>query len=395
MIEIYDKTRQLIPIKAWVDELSAIDDGSMNQAINLANLPMAFSHVALMPDCHAGFGMPIGGVIALDGQIIPNGVGVDIGCGIAFTQTNIMASSITPQVLQSLRRKLMSRIPMGADHRKKPFPSIFLKEFAAEEKNYNSKLMKELKDAHFQLGTLGGGNHFIEIQENQEGKLCLMVHSGSRHFGHTVATYFHKKARMESKTNDKDFKELAYFAVDSPSGRQYIKWMNAAMTFAKENRGLMMTIVIQSFAEVFKEIKRELSIDVHHNYASEELINGSYYWVHRKGAISAYEGQYGIIPSAMGGLSYLVKGKGNPESFYSCSHGAGRLMSRKQAIKTFSIEETQKILEDKGVLLGIKPHSIITDEDPRAYKDIGWVLSQESDLVEVVDWVKSLLVLKG
>ncbi|MEA3423594.1 MAG: RtcB family protein [Bacillota bacterium] len=393
MIVIYDKNKQRLPIKAWVDDVAVIDSISLRQAINLSNLPFAIKHIALMPDVHAGYGMPIGGVIALGGHVIPNAVGVDIGCGISFVKTNLTADEISYEKYKLLSENILSKIPMGFENRKIALSFKILDKYKAHAYYPDKKLKEEIKKAYYQLGTLGGGNHFIELQKNSEGKLCIMVHSGSRHFGHTIASSFHRLAsKRMGKTIDK---ELAYLDVDSFEGKAYIEWMNMALAFAKENRRVIIDEVLNTIEVKLEKFQIEQRIDVHHNYAAFEEVDGKKYWIHRKGAISAKKGEIGIIPSTMGGESYLVEGKGNSESFQSSSHGAGRTISRNAAKKQFKNEETISMMNKHKIILGIKKGSIISDEDPRAYKEINWVLEQEKDLIEIVDKVKTIVVIKG
>jgi tRNA-splicing ligase RtcB len=393
MIEIYDEKRQRLHIKAWVDDIKVIDSVSLKQAINLSNLPFAVKHIALMPDVHAGYGMPIGGVIALDGYVIPNAVGVDIGCGISFIKTNLLADEISYEKYKLLSENILSKIPMGFENRKISLPFKTLDKYKIDAYYPDKKLKEEVKKAYCQLGTLGGGNHFIELQKNSEGKLCIMVHSGSRHFGHTIASSFHHLASKQIGKNID--RELAHLNVDSFEGKAYIEWMNMALAFAKENRRVISDEVLNAIVTKVESFQIEQRIDVHHNYAALEEIEGKKYWIHRKGAISAKKDEIGIIPSTMGGESFLVKGKGNPESFQSSSHGAGRTISRNAAKKQFKNEETISMMNKQKIILGIKKGSIISDEDPRAYKEINWVLEQEKDLIEIVDKVKTIVVLKG
>ncbi|MBN2260490.1 MAG: RtcB family protein [Clostridiales bacterium] len=393
MIEIYDKNSQRIPIKAWVEKIDDIDFESQNQALSLSRLTFAYSHVALMPDVHSGFGMPIGGVVALDGVVIPNAVGVDIGCGIVFAETDIDIKKVSQSVLIEIKNEILNQIPMGFDHRKVSLPCKLLDEFKKSSSILDRNLNKELEKAYYQLGTLGGGNHFIEIQKNTKGKLCVMVHSGSRHFGHQIANYFHNIS-----IDPKSFgipKDLSYLKTDSIEGKSYIQWMHLALSFAKENRKMILKEIIYILRKYIDEFRVDFYMDVHHNYANLESIDGRQYWIHRKGAISAKMGELGIVPSVMGGESFIVEGKGNLDSFQSCSHGAGRAISRKSAKIRFSEEETSNLMKNKNILLGKKKKSIISDEDPRAYKDIYWVIDQEKDLMDIVDKVKTVIVIKG
>lgn len=415
MFVIFDSQKQKIPIKVWLKNKSELEEICLQQAVNLSNLPFLYKWAALMPDTHSGYGMPIGGVIAAEDTIIPNAVGVDIGCGMVFVETNIPVDAILQQytssgnLVQLIIGSIMRQIPTGFAHHQKKQPCQAVDKFTrklaslpAEQRTPDLK--DELDRACYQVGTLGGGNHFIELQTDEEGLLCVMVHSGSRNVGYTICNYFNSLAKnLNRKWNSSLPPEwdLAYLPTNTEAGKEYIRWMNFALAFAKENRGRMMDIVLEVIKrEVpkhtdFKNIRFSPPIDCHHNYASLETHYGKKVWVHRKGAISAQAGEMGIIPGAMGSTSYLVRGKGNPESFCSCSHGAGRKMSRKQAKKNFGVEATIKDLKSLGVFLGKERKSDVGEESRFAYKDINTVMANELDLLEPVKAVKTLAVVKG
>lgn len=261
-----------------------------------------------------------------------------------------------------------------------------------------------LDEAYLQAGTLGGGNHFIELQTDEQGLLGVMVHTGSRNVGDAVCHYFDDKARQLDKQQHSSVPlewNLAYLPAERDNGKEYIRWMEFALAFAKENRAKIMGIVIEiihrhvaEYAD-FTEIELSEAIDCQHNYAAYEEQAGKMVWVHRKGAIRVREGEWGIIPGAMGTSSYLVKGKGNPESFYSCSHGAGRQMSRKEAMETFSVEDTLIDLESRCIFLGKTRKRDIGEEARFAYKDIDFVIANELDLIEPVRKLETLGVVKG
>lgn len=378
-----------------------MDEVCLQQSINLSNLPFLHQWVALMPDTHQGFGMPIGGVIALKDHVIPNAVGVDIGCGIAYCQTNLSVEVLDEKTRQKLIREIMAAIPLGFSKRDTRIESetidLFLKENEAELAPHKL-LIEEMQNAKYQLGTLGSGNHFIEIQKDEKGCLGIMIHSGSRHFGYQVANHFDEKAAQYcKKSGDKKIQKqkLAYLPVEHPMGKAYLLWMNLAMKFASENRRIMMDQVQAVLRKNFEQVSFEELINVHHNYAALEEHYGQWVWVHRKGAIRAGLGEVGIIPGAMGTASYIVEGKGEPQSFESCSHGAGRHFSRKQALKVHSKEEILADLKALEVSLGTPANSLIADESRFAYKDISFVMSEQQDLVSILKELRTVLVIKG
>lgn len=399
------------PIKAWLKDESEIEGSCLEQAYHLSQLPFLHKWVCLMPDTHTGKGMPIGGVIATDGVIIPNAVGVDIGCGMAFASTNIKLEEVKEIItgngtfIQGLIGDILRNIPVGFAHHKIQMPCYTLDkafdEFDLYEKD--AELLGQLDAGYFQIGTLGGGNHFIEIQVDEKGYLCIMIHSGSRHFGKSVCDYFHNTAReLNAKwySGVPDFYRLAFLPVDSPEGRQYLNWMHICLDFAKENRQKMMLVVKSIFEKwIGKYTNLSLAfsddLDCHHNYASLEEHYEKKVWVHRKGATRANNGEISIIPGAMGSYSYLVMGKGNKESFCTSSHGAGRRYSRKGAMENFSCEEVMVDLQKQGVILGKRNKSDIAEESRFAYKDIDTVMQDQSELVKPVKKLKTVGVVKG
>ena len=393
-----------LPVKSWCDSL---EEGALKQASNLASHPVLFRHVALMPDCHVGYGMPIGGVIACDNAVIPNAVGVDIGCGMGAIQTNIPADAALPELLGKILHSVKRTVPVG------------------EGRAHGSRQAWEVLDsrdgdrpggvdshcwnlAYCNLGTLGGGNHFIEIQKGDDGLVWLMIHSGSRNLGYRIAEHYHKLALelnqlWHSAIPDK---QLAFLPVDSAEGQAYIRDMNFALDYARENRRRIMEVFKRELAYVFKDTVFTREVNIHHNYAAIENHFGKNVWVHRKGATSAKDGEIGIIPGSMGTSSYIVEGLGNAESFMSCSHGAGRRMGRSEACRQLSKEECEKAMEgivfdgfkvakgrhgqdpSKGVVYDL-------EEAPMAYKDIEDVISAELDLVKPVVKLRPLGVVKG
>jgi tRNA-splicing ligase RtcB len=399
------------PIRVWLENQEQIEESCLEQAYHLADLPFLHKWVCLMPDTHTGKGMPIGGVIAAKDVIIPNAVGVDIGCGMNFVSTDIPVSelrSVTTgngTLVQAMISDIMRNVPAGYHSHKTRQSSEVLDRAQEQDELYrtNEELYPLIEDAYYQVGTLGGGNHFIELQEDQKGFLGIMIHSGSRHFGKRICDEYHQKARALNQmwySQVKDEYRLAFLPVDSREGQEYITWMKLAMEYAFENRERMMERVkevvqdkIGKFMNRTVEFSRE--INCHHNYAAWERHYDADVWVHRKGATRVREGELAVIPGAMGSYSYVVRGKGNPESFCSSSHGAGRAYSRKGAMEAFTCEQVICDLKEQGVVLGKNKKSDVAEECRFAYKDIRTVMQNQQDLVEVVTELKTVGVVKG
>ena len=387
-------------IKSWATDL---EKGAEAQAFNLARVPFAYHHIALMPDCHQGYGMPIGGVMATQGQIIPNAVGVDIGCGMCAVKTSL--TNIDTKTLKKIIGEIRKVVPVGFNKHKsddKEFQYWCMPEGGMEAGDI---IIREFKNARHSLGTLGGGNHFIEIQKGSDGHIWIMIHSGSRNLGLQVAKHYNKLAvDLNKKWHSviPKYFELAHLPVDSEEGRNYIREMNYCVEFALANRKLMMDRVCKVIALehphptgiLREEVTFRSMINIAHNYASLENHFGKDVWVHRKGATLAREGITGIIPGSQGTKSYIVRGLGNKDSFNSCSHGAGRTMGRKQAQRELSLEGEIKALEDKGVIHSIRNIKDL-DEAPSAYKDIAVVMDNQKDLVEILVELTPLGVIKG
>ncbi|CAB1057365.1 RNA-2',3'-PO4:RNA-5'-OH ligase [Olavius sp. associated proteobacterium Delta 1] len=398
---IRDEENFNVPVKSWCKE---IEDGAMAQAADLAKHPVVFRHVALMPDCHQGYGMPIGGVIACTNAVIPNAVGVDIGCGMGAVRTSIIASETTRSQLRDVVIGIKEKVPCGEGkaHKKAQNQDGF--DEAIDSYNDRKWFSEHVRDlACRNLGTLGGGNHFIEIQAGDDSHVWLMIHSGSRHLGNVIARYYNSRAlelnrKWHSNIPNKD---LAFLPVNTQEGQDYIKDMNFALDYAKENRRIIMDNFMAAFQAVHEEAEFGIPVNIHHNYAALESHFGKDVWVHRKGATSAKQEETGIIPGSMGTSSYIVKGLGNIESFMSCSHGAGRVMGRMQATRTLTPEECDKAMDGivydrwgkvkRGKTKGMYDLS----EAPQAYKNIDEVIEAEQDLIQPIVKLKPLGVVKG
>lgn len=406
-----------VPIKSWCQD---VEEGAIEQAVNLASHPAIFRHVALMPDCHQGYGMPIGGVVALQDAVSPNMVGVDIGCGMISIKTNLKIESLGKDDIDNKRKRkirsildhIKAAVPMGEGHahqREQEWQG-FTEYFESDNPRFPRMKAGWYEDkvwtlAKKNLGTLGSGNHFLELQHDQEGTIWLMIHSGSRNLGHCIATYYNKVAidRNQKWHSKIPHEHLAFFPAGSQEGKDYIRDMRFALQYAFENRKRMMKVFMDAVEKVIPTVKFLDKINIHHNYATIENHFGKNVWVHRKGATSAKDGEYGIIPGSMGTSSYIVKGLGCPESFMSCSHGAGRVMSRTKANETFTKEQADEamgeVVYDRWKMEKSRkkdaPRRLDLSESPMAYKDIDDVIESEKDLVEVMYRLKPLGVLKG
>ncbi len=381
-----------VPIKMWLNE---IEDGAMRQAINLANLPFAHQHVALMPDTHEGFGMPIGGVLATKGVIIPNAVGVDIGCGMCAVRTSL--SEIDTKIFRKgIMSDIRGLVPLGFKHHKRRKNASLLPSTASIP--VGGIVEQQFESARKQIGTLGGGNHFIEIQKGDDGFIWVMVHSGSRNLGYKIAEHYNKLAKKINEENKFPIPEkwdLAFLSLNTKAADDYILEMQYSIDFALASRKMMIENVIHAMHDnISSGFEVFPMINIAHNYASEETHFGQKVFVHRKGATQAKEGQVGIIPGSQGTASYIVSGKGNPESFQSCSHGAGRRLGRRQAQRELNLEDEIKALDKKNIIHSIRSKRDL-DEAPSAYKDISEVMANQTDLVEILTELRPLAVIKG
>jgi len=379
-------------IKSWVTD---IESGAIDQARNVASLPFAYRWVALMPDCHQGYGMPIGGVLATNGAVIPNAVGVDIGCGMCAVKTDIKVKDFKIDELKQIMGEIREKIPVGFKHHQEPQNESLM---PVVDSGFNTyKICSEqFNSALRQLGTLGGGNHFIEIQKGDDGFVWIMIHSGSRNLGLKVAKHYNNLAKELNKkwsSSVPPSHDLAFLPLKSEEAKDYLNEMNYCLEFAYANRLHMMEAVKKIFNKIH-QCNFDDVINIHHNFAVMENHFGKNVMVHRKGATKADEGLKGIIPGSQGTCSYIVEGLGNEESFKSCSHGAGRKMGRNDAKRRLNLEEEQKILNDKGIVHSIRGVGDL-DEAPGSYKDIEAVMDNQKDLVKILVKLEPLGVVKG
>lgn len=387
------------PIKLWTED---IEDSALQQLKNIAKLPFIHSHgIAAMPDVHWGVGATVGSVIASEGAIIPAAVGVDIGCGMNAVRTSLTASDL-PDSLAELRHDIERSIPLGAGgkHQKIETIEAHFKRLPQGDPRWGRSLIagvandKGLERASAQLGTLGSGNHFIEVCLDEAQRIWIMLHSGSRGTGNIVGRQFIEQAKvlMEKYFITLPDKDLAYFPANTQDFEDYIAAVGWCQDYALENRKVMMELVVASMRQRLPafELTSE-AINCHHNYVERENHYGRNVYVTRKGAIRARDGDMGIIPGSMGTRSYIVRGLGNPESYCSCSHGAGRRMGRAEARRRFTVADVE--LQTAGVECN-KGAGVI-DEIPSSYKDIDEVMANQADLVEVVHTLKQVLCAKG
>ena len=396
-----------VDIKAWTEGVE-LEEDALKQLLNVSGLPFIYKHVAVMPDVHWGMGATVGSVIATKGAIIPAAVGVDIGCGMMATRTTLTASDL-PDNLHALRCAIEAKIPHGRtnhggegdrgawgvvqeENYTRLKPKMFsLKAITEKHERLRGVAEKAIKHA----GTLGTGNHFVEICLDEEQRVWVMLHSGSRGAGNTIGTYFIEKAKKDMerwfiRLPDKD---LAYIPQGSELFKDYLYAVEWAQDYALLNREIMMRETLRAIKEIIpKSFTCDLeAVNCHHNYVAWEKHFGENVLVTRKGAVAAHTGKLGIIPGSMGAKSFIVKGKGNRESFCSCSHGAGRKMSRTQAKAAFSVEDHVK------ATLGVecRKDQEVIDETPGAYKDIDAVMAAQSDLIEVLHTLKQVVCVKG
>ena len=396
----------LLPIKAWIKGVP-LEDQAREQLLNISKLPFVEGWVAAMPDVHWGMGATVGSVIPLNKAIIPAAVGVDIGCGMMAVRTSLNAKDL-PDNLSGVRKAIERTVPHGrTDNGGKNDRGAFKNPPRNSQKAFKKLLggYENLIERHSSIrksnsynhmGTLGTGNHFIEICLDESDSVWIMLHSGSRGVGNKIGTYFIELAKQDMRKwfiNLPDI-NLAYFPEGTDHFNDYVFAVNWAQDFAKLNRQTMMENIISALGNTkgIKGFKANLmAVNCHHNYVTKEQHLGKSLWITRKGAVRAREGDLGIIPGSMGARSYIVRGKGSADSFHSCSHGAGRAMSRRQAKKQFTIEDHVK------ATLGVecKKDASVLDETPGAYKSIDAVMEAQKDLVEIVHTLKQVVCVKG
>ena len=382
-----------VPVKSWAN---ALDGHAWQEVMNICSLPFVFHHFALMPDAHGGKGMPIGGVLATKDVVIPNAVGVDIGCGMCAVKTSVRVEEMTDDLLRKgLLRGIRKRIPLGMEHHKVAQDEALMP--TGFDMDSMTVVKRQYASALKQLGTLGGGNHFIEIQKDSDGFVWIMLHSGSRNLGKQVCDYYDVKAQNLNKSwhssVNQDIK-LAFLPKTSQEFHDYWNEMNYCISFALANRKLMMERIQEVFHDNFPNVTFEPMINIAHNYAAWEQHFEENVIVHRKGAVRASAGTIGIIPGSQGTKSYIVEGLGNPDSFESSSHGAGRVLSRTAAVNTLSLEDEIKRLEDQGIVHAIRNRKDL-EEAAGAYKNIEEVMANQTDLVKIITELSPMAVVKG
>ena len=393
------------PIKAWTKGVP-IEGSALQQLRNVARLPFIHSHVAVMPDVHWGMGATVGSVIPTVGAIIPAAVGVDIGCGMAAVKTSIRAEHL-PDNLAAIRSDIEAAVPHGRTDsggrndvgawQCEP-PASAKARWTELEPGYAAVVDKHPKAAHPRgfghLGTLGTGNHFIELCLDEAGAVWVMLHSGSRGVGNRFGTYFIERAKHEMRRwfiNLPD-EDLAYFPEGTEGFIDYIRAVSWAQKYARANREVMMDEVLGALRKHFPDLEvTETAVNCHHNYVTREHHFGKDVYVTRKGAVRAGEGELGIIPGSMGAKSFIVRGKGNAESFCTCSHGAGRAMSRHEAKRRFTVDD--HVRATAGV--ECRKDAEVIDETPMAYKDIDAVMAAQADLVDIVHTLRQVVCVKG
>lgn len=395
-------------IKAWIQGVP-VEEEAKKQLMNMAKMPFIYGHIAVMPDVHLGKGATVGSVIPSKGTVIPAAVGVDIGCGMVAARTSLKAKDL-PENLKEIRSQIEKRIPHGRTHNGgrgdrgawndvpklqqeawKTLEARF-KKIVEKHPSFGSKQINHVNH----LGTLGTGNHFVEVCLDQEDSVWVMLHSGSRGVGNRIGTYFIELAKQDMRKHAINLpdQDLAYLTEGTDYFEDYFFAVEWAQDFARLNRDLMLKAALLALSEcrgIPPFVSSTEAVNCHHNYVSRETHFGEKLIVTRKGAVRARKGELGIIPGSMGARSFIVRGLGNPESFESCSHGAGRAMSRTQAKKQFTIQD--HVAATQGV--ECRKDADVIDETPKAYKSIDAVMKAQSDLVEVVHTLKQIICVKG
>lgn len=387
-------------IKTWTEGVP-FDDNSRKQVEQTASLPFIHSHIAVMPDVHFGLGATVGTVIPTRGAVVPAAVGVDIGCGMMAQKTTLTAEDL-PDSLTDLRHDIERGVPVGfAGHKSEPksperAQRVWHDMFVADYDNFIAPEVGLVgkKNPLLQLGTLGGGNHFIEVCLDESDNVWVMLHSGSRGVGNKIGQHFIERAKKEAGhylallPN----KDLAFLTEDTPTFDAYTRAVSWAQDYALANRTVMMDAVLRSLSHRVKPFNiEEQAVSCHHNYIAREHHFGANVWVTRKGAVRARKGDLGIIPGSMGARSYIVEGLGNEDSFHTCSHGAGRTMSRKEAKRRFTVADHEKATDG----IECRKDAGVIDETPGAYKDIDAVMEAQKDLVKIKHRLRQVLCVKG
>ena len=385
----------LVPVKVYTGEM---EPAARAQLVNISRLPIVHHHVAAMPDVHLGIGATVGSVIPTKRAIIPAAVGVDIGCGMMAARLSLTANELDEPSLKKTFGQISRDVPVGFDQHRdaRDAAKRFRKSLTRVMEKHPGIGKRVGRNSHWaqQLGTLGGGNHFIEVCLDESSRVWVMLHSGSRGIGNAIGSYFIELAKKDAMKNNVHLPDadLAYFSEGAKHFHDYVEAVGWAQDYARANRAEMMELVLDGMRRHLPSFEvTDEAVNCHHNYVEHEEHFGERVWLTRKGAIRAREGELGIIPGSMGARSYIVRGKGSAESFHSCAHGAGRLMSRNAAQKKFSLQDLQAQTEgvicrkDKGVI----------DEIPGAYKNIDEVMANQSDLVEVVHTLKQVICVKG
>ncbi len=391
-----------VPIKAWTDGVP-VENGAKVQLRYSAMLPVVWPHVAAMPDVHAAIGATVGSVIPTRKAIIPGAVGVDIGCGMMAVRTTLTSHDVSDDA-KDLYEAIVRAIPHGGARGKETgnwdsVPNASRDAWENMRPEYRRIVGKHgqtsSRSAETQLGTLGGGNHFIEVCIDEEDRVWIMLHSGSRGAGNKIGTYFTELAKEEMLKLDRRLPDmnLSYLQEGTEHFDDYVEAVGWAQGYARVNRELMMDFALRAVRNtVGKKFKTDQeAVHCHHNYVAREDHFGESLWITRKGAVSARDGELGIIPGSMGAKSFIVRGKGNADSFHSCSHGAGRVMARGEAKRSITLEMHRAATE--GV--ECRKDRDVIDESPSAYKDIDAVMAAQSDLVEIVHTIKQILCVKG
>lgn len=392
------------PIKLWTEGVP-VEPAARAQLENTARLPFIYRWLAVMPDVHLGKGSTIGSVIPTVGAIIPAAVGVDIGCGMIAVRTSLFARDL-PDHLHALRSAIERAVPVGRQPGRND-PGAWQTPPAAVTEVWNRELREDFKriiakyptlaatNHHVHLGTLGTGNHFIEVCLDEDQHVWCLLHSGSRGVGNAIGTLFIEQAKrdMGELLGTLPDKDLAYLNEGTKHFNDYVEAVAWAQRYAQWNRELMMTAVLAALRQTVRKPfhSDSVAVNCHHNYVQKEMHFGREVWITRKGAVSAREGELGIIPGSMGACSYIVRGLGNPDSFHSCSHGAGRVMSRHEAKRRFTVADHERATA--GV--ECRKDAAVVDETPMAYKSIDAVMAAQRDLVEVVHTLKQVVCVKG